>query len=65
MQLYVNDEPVQLEAVMLSDVLNSLVQAEQRVAVAVNQQIVPRSRWSEYVLNENDRIDVFESIAGG
>ncbi|MFD1383954.1 sulfur carrier protein ThiS [Rhodanobacter aciditrophus] len=65
MQLYVNDEPVQSDSVILSNLLECYVKADQRVAVAVNQNIVPRSRWSEFVLNENDRIDVFESIAGG
>ncbi|MCO4786542.1 sulfur carrier protein ThiS [Marinomonas atlantica] len=65
MQLYVNDEPVQLEQTLLGDVIETVVPSEQRVAVAVNQQIVPRSQWSECLLKDNDRIDIFESIAGG
>ncbi|SBS27289.1 Sulfur carrier protein ThiS [Marinomonas aquimarina] len=65
MQLYVNDEPVQSEHSTLTELLNSIVSAEQRVAVAVNQQVVPRSQWSECLLKDNDRIDIFESIAGG
>lgn len=65
MQLYVNDERVQSEHRQLSTLIDELVSSEQRVAVAVNQQVVPRSQWSECVLNDNDRIDIFESIAGG
>ena len=65
MQLYVNDEPVLSEHNTLSALLESYVSTEQRVAVAVNQQVVPRSQWSECLLKDNDRIDIFESIAGG
>ncbi|WP_067223200.1 sulfur carrier protein ThiS [Marinomonas gallaica] len=65
MQLYVNDELVQSEHRQLSALIDALVSSEQRVAVAVNQQVVPRSQWSECLLNDNDRIDIFESIAGG
>ena len=65
MQLYVNDEPVQFEHSTLLALLENYVSAEQRVAVAVNQQVVPGSMWSECVLKDNDRIDIFESIAGG
>ncbi|WP_417552230.1 sulfur carrier protein ThiS [Marinomonas fungiae] len=65
MQLYVNDEPVQSEHSTLLALLENYVSTEQRVAVAVNQQVVPRSMWSECVLKDNDRIDIFESIAGG
>ena len=65
MQLYVNDEPVLSEHNTLSALLESYVSTEQRVAVAVNQQVVPRSQWSDCLLKDNDRIDIFESIAGG
>lgn len=65
MKLYVNDELVQSDHRQLSTLIDELVSSEQRVAVAVNQQVVPRSQWSECLLNDNDRIDIFESIAGG
>ncbi|MGB2063683.1 MAG: MoaD/ThiS family protein, partial [Marinomonas gallaica] len=44
MQLYVNDELVQSEHSHLSTLIDELVSSEQRVAVAVNQQVVPRSQ---------------------
>lgn len=34
-------------------------------AVAVNQQIINRSQWSEYKLNSGDKISLFQAIAGG
>ncbi|WP_419923836.1 sulfur carrier protein ThiS [Candidatus Poriferisocius sp.] len=35
------------------------------VAVAVNREIVPRSRWSEALLAEGDRIEILEAAKGG
>ena len=34
-------------------------------AIAVNQQIISRSRWAEYKLNSGDQISLFQAIAGG
>jgi sulfur carrier protein len=34
-------------------------------AVAVNNHIVPRSRWESTVLCEGDEISLFQAIAGG
>ncbi|MBM6549884.1 sulfur carrier protein ThiS [Marinomonas ostreistagni] len=65
MQLYVNDEVLNTEHTRLADLISEIVPAEQRVAVAINQQVVPRSLWTERILCDNDRIDIFESIAGG
>ncbi|MDP2557221.1 sulfur carrier protein ThiS [Photobacterium damselae subsp. piscicida] len=33
--------------------------------MALNQQIIPRSVWSQQPLNDGDHIDVFQAIAGG
>ncbi|OIQ48301.1 MAG: thiamine biosynthesis protein ThiS [Gammaproteobacteria bacterium MedPE] len=35
------------------------------LAVAVNNAIVPRGQWSEFIINDGDRINVFGAIAGG
>ena len=35
------------------------------VAVAVNREIVPRSRWSQALLTEGDRVEVLEAAQGG
>ncbi len=36
-----------------------------RVAVEVNQEIVPRSRHGERVLRDSDRVEVVRAIGGG
>ena len=35
------------------------------LAVAVNQQVIPKSKWKELKLKENDQIILIEAIAGG
>jgi sulfur carrier protein len=39
--------------------------AERRVAVEVNQEIVPRSRHHEHALAEGDRVEIIQAIGGG
>lgn len=39
--------------------------AQSGVAVAVNNQLIPQSDWSEYRLNPEDNLSVFQAIAGG
>ncbi|UYU31686.1 sulfur carrier protein ThiS [Siccibacter colletis] len=35
------------------------------VALALNHQILPRSRWEEHHLEEGDHLLLFQVIAGG
>ena len=34
-------------------------------AVALNDEIVPRSRWASTALSEGDRVEVLGAVAGG
>jgi len=45
--------------------VGSLAPAQRGVAVAVNREIVPRSRWSEAHLCEGDRVEILEAAKGG
>lgn len=35
------------------------------IAVAVNSSIVPKSKWDETVINENDEIEIVTAVQGG
>jgi sulfur carrier protein len=35
------------------------------VAVAVNDEVVPRSTWSEHALDDGDRVEVLKAAQGG
>ena len=51
--------------VTVAALLDELGMADRRVAVEVNQEIVPRSRHGEFQLNESDRVEVVFAIGGG
>lgn len=35
------------------------------VAVALNDMIIPKSKWNETVLNENDNVEIVHAVQGG
>jgi sulfur carrier protein len=49
---------------MISDVL-SLIDARPPYAVAVNLNFVPKTKHSEFLLNENDQVEVITPVTGG
>lgn len=66
MNIFVNEQPITIPE--LSNIEQLLVQLESPLkgsAVAVNQNIISRSAWTEYQLNEGDQISLFQAIAGG
>ncbi len=36
-----------------------------RIAVEVNRDIVPRSEYGTYILNNNDSVEIVNAIGGG
>jgi sulfur carrier protein len=49
----------------LHDLVESLGLAGQKLALAVNRQVVPRERWRDTPLQARDRVDVVRAIGGG
>ena len=49
----------------LHEVLIELELFSVNVAVAVNNHIISQPKWPDYLLQENDQINVFGAIAGG
>lgn len=66
MLIYLNGEerPVTGELTVKA-LLEATGFADKRVAVEVNQEIVPRSNYTEFQLNDNDRVEVVRAIGGG
>ena len=70
MQLTVNGSPTDLgEDTTVADVVAGIVAARSgghdRVAVARNGDVVPRSRWAETPLAPGDVVEVLAPTAGG
>ncbi|GAA5078414.1 hypothetical protein GCM10025759_25540 [Lysobacter panacisoli] len=66
MDIVLNGEP---RAIAANTTVAQLLQAEglgeRRVAVEVNNQIVPRSRHVEHPLVEGDRVEIVHALGGG
>lgn len=66
MKIYLNGEPYNLEApISIEALLRILDIQHKRIAIEVNQQIVPRSLHPNTYLNEGDNVEVIHAIAGG
>lgn len=66
MQIKLNGEARTIDiSTSLQQFLMTHVDAKQGVAVALNNEVAPRSQWQQTELNEGDDITVFEAIAGG
>jgi sulfur carrier protein len=62
----VNGEPCELQqGTTVADVVALLGRRPQGLAVAVNEEVVPRTRWPTTPLHERDRVEVLTAAAGG
>jgi sulfur carrier protein len=48
-----------------SELLRSLGLADKRLALEVNQEIVPRSTFDKHIINPGDRVEIVHAIGGG
>ncbi|MGW8248122.1 MAG: sulfur carrier protein ThiS [Acidiferrobacterales bacterium] len=66
MKITLNGQDRSLDRPMtVSELLLELGATGKRVAVEVNQEIVPRSEHSQYQLKNDDRVEVVQAIGGG
>ena len=49
----------------LAELLSRLELGSRRVAVAINRNVVPRSRYAATTLDPGDRIEILEAVGGG
>ncbi|MFZ6640011.1 sulfur carrier protein ThiS [Undibacterium sp. TC4M20W] len=64
-EIQLNGERRQLASALLADLIAELNLSQQAIAVAVNRQIIPKSRWAEHHLRVDDKVDVVRAIGGG
>ena len=50
----------------LSFLLNTMgMEGHQGIAIAVNETVIPKTRWKSFQLNENDKVIIIQATAGG
>ncbi len=66
MQLFVNGQAHAFEALpTVSQVLERLALSQQRIAVERNGEIIPRSRYGDFRLEEGDHLEIVVAVGGG
>lgn len=66
MQILLNGEARALESdATIAELVESLGLAGRRIAVEVNEEIVPKSEHGGIRLTEGDRVEVVHAIGGG
>lgn len=62
----VNGEPRPLDAgTTVAALIATMTSATKGVAVAVNEDVVPRSKWASTLLGAGDRVEVLTAVQGG
>ena len=54
------------DAASVEALLHALAVTQRRgVAVAINDAVVPKSRWGEHALEDGDRVEIIQATQGG
>ncbi len=66
MQIYLNGEQQQIpDNTSMAALIESLELSGKRIAVEVNEELVPRSSYSDYNLKPQDNVEIVHAIGGG
>ncbi|MDO9177471.1 MAG: sulfur carrier protein ThiS [Agitococcus sp.] len=66
MKIYLNGSLTEMpENSTVADILVLLDVVGRRVAVELNDNIVPKSQHSQAILQDNDKVEVVHAIGGG
>lgn len=65
-EVRINGEPVRVDAgTHLRALVTERIERVEGVAVACNDEVVPRSEWSDTVVGDGDRIEILVAAQGG
>ncbi len=53
------------DGLTLAELIEHLDLSGQRLAVEINQELVPRSRFPEHRLAPQDRVEIIHAVGGG
>ncbi|XOV80320.1 MAG: sulfur carrier protein ThiS [Aestuariibacter sp.] len=66
MTFYLNQSPQTIsEPMNIMQLLQRQSLQEAGTAVAINQRVLPHAQWQSYHIKENDKVDIFNVVAGG
>jgi thiamine biosynthesis protein ThiS len=65
LQLIINGEEREVRSQMLGELLKELDVSFPHFAVALNQQVVPRSKYDTTPVTEGDKLEIVHAVGGG
>jgi len=66
MQILLNgQEKIITAPCSIQDLIKQLDLQNRRIAVEVNITLIPRSRFAEHLLADNDKVEIVHAIGGG
>ena len=65
MKLIINGQEQNLASATLAQLIEQLGMKQDRVAVELNRNIVPRDQWPETRLAEGDQLEIVHFVGGG
>jgi len=66
MQIYVNGEEKQIpDGSNMAWLIDRMELTDQRIAVEVNEELVPRGSFTSHRLRPADRIEIIHAVGGG
>ena len=66
MNIIVNGDPREVpDAIRMADLVEALGLTGRRIAVEVNQELVPRSTFDAHRLAPGDRVEIIQAVGGG
>jgi sulfur carrier protein len=65
--IYINDNahPIEQPGSLTDLLLNLKIMPDKGVAIALNNKVIPRSEWTNIIVNNNDRIILIKATQGG
>ena len=66
LSIVLNGEPFKLnKQVSITELFKVLDLSSKFMAVEINDEIIFRSSWDSYLINENDKVELVRAIGGG
>ncbi|CAN5175066.1 sulfur carrier protein ThiS [soil metagenome] len=67
MEIKINNDQIQVaEGSSVAHLVNFTFGEKQKgIAVAVNDAVIPKNNWNEYLLKDNDKVLIIKATQGG
>jgi len=66
MKIILNNDPMEVsEETSVENMIKSFDFQKYHLAVAINNRVIPKTKWQETFLQENDNVIIIKAVSGG